>query len=162
MRVEHDYDVSPGKLLAVLTDEAFLAERSARYGGNGAPTVDRSAGTVVITVPRRLPVDAVPAPFRRFAGDGELVQTDIWSQSGDGFSGTWTTDAGSTPLRLEGTHEISPTGGGCRYAVTAEVQVKVPFIGGQVENLVRQQLAELIGKEQQFAATWIESPPSHP
>jgi len=156
MRVEHDYDVAPGALLAVLTDAAYLAARSARYGGNGDPEVVRSAAEVVVTVARQLPVDAVPAPFRRFAGTGELVQTDTWSElSGDPVRGTWTIDPGDSPLRLAGTHEIAATGTGCRYTVTAEVKVRIRFIGGQVESLVRRQLEELVAKEQEFAETWL-------
>ncbi|MDP9240285.1 MAG: DUF2505 domain-containing protein [Actinomycetota bacterium] len=156
MRVEHDYDVAPDALLAVLTDEAFLAARSSRYGGNGEPSVDKSADEIVVTVPRQLPLDAVPAPFRRFAGNGELVQTDTWSElSGDPVRGTWTIDPGDSPLELAGTHEIAATGTGCRYTVTADVKVRIRFIGGQVESLVSQQLVELVAKEQEFAETWI-------
>lgn len=160
MRVEHEYDAAPRALLGVLTDEGFLTARSARFGGNGAPTVKRSAGTVVVTVPRLLPVDAVPGPFRRFAGTGELVQTDTWAQmTDDQVSGTWTIDAGDSPLHLSGTHDITATATGCRYAVTAEVEVRIRFIGGQAEGVIRQQLGQLIGAEQEFAESWLSQHP---
>ncbi len=156
MRVEHRYDVAPRRLFDVLTDEAFLAARSARFGGRGSPSVSRSAGLVVVTTARQLPVDAVPGPFRRFVGSGRVVQTDRWSQIGDDrVAGGWTTDAGDTPLDLHGTHEIAALDDGCSYVVTASEKVNVRFIGGQAEGLVRQHLAELIRHEQAFAADWL-------
>ncbi len=159
MRVEHEYDVSPPALLDVLTDGGFLAARSARFGGKGDPSVDRVAGRIVVTVPRHLPVEAIPGPFRRFAGNGELIQTDVWSRIGDDrISGTWTTDTGDSPLRLAGTYEITATDGGCRYVVTAEVEVKIRFVGGQAEAIVGEQLATLVRKEQEFAQAWLSGP----
>lgn len=156
MRVEHSYDVAPKALLDVLTDEAFLTARSARFGGSGSPTVKRSGDAVVVMVPRKLPVDAVPGPFRSMVGSGDLVQTDTWSEvADDRVTGTWTTDVGDTPLELNGTHEITATNDGCRYVVTAKVKVKVRFIGGQAESLVRQRLSELVGRELKFAEQWL-------
>ncbi len=157
MRVEHDYDVAPRALLEVLTDEAFLAERAARFGGTGGSTVARSADAIVVTLPRRLPLDAIPSALRGFAGSGRLTQTDTWSDiTDDRATGDWTADVGSSPLRLKGTHEITAMGSGCRYTVTAEVKVKIPLLGGSAEKLVRERLAELIEKEQDFAEAWLE------
>ncbi len=59
-------------------------------------------------------------------------------------------------MTLRGTHEITATEGGCRYVVTADVKVKIPFGGGAVENLVRERLAELVHNEQAFVSTWLE------
>jgi hypothetical protein len=156
MQVEHAYDVAPRALLDVLTDDRFLQERGRRYGGRGEPSVQRSGDSIVVTVPRQLPVESVPGPLRRFVGSGALVQTDTWSDITDTrVSGTWTTDVGKAPLMLRGTHEIAATDTGCRYVVTAEVKVKIPFGGGAAERLVRDRLTELISSEQEFAATWL-------
>jgi hypothetical protein len=156
MQVEHTYDVPPRALFDVLTDEEFLRERGRRFGGRGEPSVTRSNGSIVVTVPRQLPVEAVPGPLRRFVGNGALVETDTWSQIGDErISGTWTTDVGRAPLELRGTHEIVATDTGCRYVVTADVKVKIPFGGGAAEKLVRERLTELVRNEQAFAASWL-------
>jgi hypothetical protein len=157
MRAEHAYDVPPRALLDLLTDEQFLRERGARFGGRGEPQVDRPDGTIVVRVPRQLPVDAVPGPLRRFVGSGTLVQTDTWSQiADDRVEGTWTADVGRSPMTLRGTHEITATESGCRYVVTAEVKVKIPLGGGAVEKLVRERLAELVRNEQEFVSTWLQ------
>jgi len=157
MRAEHAYDVPPRSLLDLLTDEQFLRERGTRYGGRGEAHVDRPDGTIVVRVPRQLPVDAVPGPLRQFVGSGTLVQTDTWSQiADDRIVGTWTADVGRSPMTLRGTHEITATEGGCRYVVSADVKVKIPFVGGAVENLVGDRLAELVRNEQAFVSTWLE------
>ena len=156
MRVEHAYVVAPQALFGVLTDEAFLSARGSRFGGSAEPTVHRTGATVVVTVPRQLPVDAVPGPFRGMVGNGALLQTDTWSAGTDGrIAGTWTADVGGAPLELHGSHEITATTDGCRYVVTAQVKVRVRFIGGQAEKMVRQRLADLVSAEQEFAAEWL-------
>ncbi len=159
MRVERDYQVPPAKLFAVLTDEVFLAARSARFGGSAPPTVRRNADTVVVTIPRQLPVESVPAAFRGFVGSGAVVQTETWFPAGDGSArGDWTSDAGNSPLELSGSQEVTATAGGCRYVVTAQVKVRIPFVGGRAEAMVRSQLEDLVGKEQDFAAEWLARP----
>lgn len=160
MRAEREYDVSPSALFAVLTDETFLAERNARYGGNGAPTVRRAGDDTVVTIPRQLPVDSVPAAFRRFVGSGAVVQTETWSPGADGgVGGSWTTEVGDSPLELSGTQEVTTTAGGCRHVLTAKVKVSIPFVGGKAEAMVSEQLADLVGKEQEFAAEWLARRP---
>ncbi len=160
MRAERDYDVPPRELLAVLTDERFLAERSARYGGSGTPTVRGSGDVIVVTIPRQLPVDAVPSAFRRFVGSGALVQTETWSRlTDDRAGGAWTTEVGDSPLELSGTQEITATADGCRYLISADVKVNIPFVGGKAEAMVSSRLQELIGKEQDFAADWLARRP---
>lgn len=156
MRVEHDYDVSPRALLDVLTDEAFLTARSARFGGSETPSVTGAGDHLVVRVPRQLPVEAVPGPFRGMIGDGKLTQIDTWSEVTDNrVAGAWSTEVGDAPIELNGAHEITATAGGCRYVVTAKVKVRVRFIGGQAEGLVRQRLRDLVAQEQEFAAAWL-------
>jgi hypothetical protein len=155
MRVEREYDVAPQVLLDVLTDEAFLAHRGARFGGSEPAKLDRSADRVVIVVVRQLPVEAVPSPFRRFVGTGRLEQTDTWDITAPPVTGTWTADVGSSPVSLHGTHEITATTDGCRYVVTAEVKVRLPIGGRMAESLVSQRLTELVRAEQEFAADWL-------
>ncbi len=158
MQVEHAYDVPPRALLDVLTDLDFLRARGRRFGGNGEPAVDRSDDRIVVTVPRRLPVENIPGPLRRFAGDGALVQIDTWTRlSGEHLTGSWDTEVGSAPLELRGAHAIAATAGGCVYTVTADVKVRIPIGGGAATKLVRERLAELTGKELAFTAEWLRA-----
>jgi len=153
--VSHDYAVSPAELLEVLTDQAFLDARGAKFGANSPSTVQRGGEAIVVVTPRQLPLDQVPAAFRGFVGSGELVQTDTWAVGAGDPTGTWTTDVGGAPVKVDGTHRITATETGCRYDVDATIKATIPFIGGAIESQVGGYLKSLIGNEQDFAAEWI-------
>lgn len=158
MPIEREYDVTPAALFAVLIDPEFLHARGARFGGGGNATVDGSGDAVVVTTPRQISLDSVPAAFRGFAGTGRLLQIDTWRVHGeDRITAGWTADAGGAPLALTGTHDITATPSGCRYAVTTDVQLTgiARFAGGGVSGMVSDHLEELVRREQQFAAEWL-------
>jgi hypothetical protein len=158
MRVEHRYSVTPGVLLGVLTDPAFLTARNERYGGAGAPTVAHRDGQVVITVPRQLPLEHVPSAFHRFIGDGRFVEVDAWTAVTDErASGSWTVDTHRAPISLRGTHHVSATETGCLHVVEGEVRVSLPVVGGKLAREVDAHLTELVGHEMAFTAEWLES-----
>jgi hypothetical protein len=156
VQVEHRYAAGPGDLFAVLTDPAFLAARSERYGGVGRPTVSRSGSVVEVRAVRQLPLEKVPSPFRRFVGDGRVEQVDTWATSDAArVTGTWTLDTGRAPITLRGSHDIGADGDGCRYVVTAEVRVSVPVVAGRLSQQVERYLSQLIAAEQAFLADWL-------
>ncbi|MGH8869996.1 MAG: DUF2505 domain-containing protein [Actinomycetes bacterium] len=162
MQVEHAYEVEPRALFGVLTDPTFLAARGARFGGTTPPTVHEDGGNTVVRTPRALPLDVVPGPLRRFAGDGTLVQVDEWAAvTGADVHGVWTADVGSVPMDLEGTHEITPHEGGCRYVVTARVKVNVPVVGRAAQKTVDEHLGTLVRTELEFLAEWLRSGAAH-
>jgi hypothetical protein len=155
VQVGHDYGVGPQELFAALLDPAFLRARSERYGGVGEPTVSRSGNAVQVQTTRQLPLEHVPAPFRRFVGDGRLVQLDSWSEpSADGVEGHWSIDPGRAPVHLHGSHVISAVGGGARYVVNTDVRVTLP-LAGRLTRQVESYLEQLIGSEQRFLAEWV-------
>jgi hypothetical protein len=157
VQVTHEYAVAPNALLDVLSDPAFLAARGEKFGATGDSVVTRDGAAVTITTPRQLPLDQVPAAFRGFVGSGTIVQTDELSATGDGVSGTFAIDAGAAPVKIWGTHEITPASDGSSYTISATIKASVPFIGGAIESQVAGYLNKLIVEEQAFAADWIAS-----
>jgi hypothetical protein len=155
--VSRDYAVAPAELLEVLTDQAFLDARGAKFGANAPSTVQRDGVAIVVVTPRQLPLDQVPAAFRSFVGSGELVQTDTWAIGSGDPTGTWTTDVGGAPVKVWGTHGITATSTGCEYAVGTTIKATIPFIGGAIESQVGGYLKTLVREEQDFAADWIAS-----
>ena len=157
MLVSREYPVTPAELLDVLTDPAFLEARGKKFGGNAPSTVQHNGDEIVVVTPRQLPLDQVPAAFKSFVGSGELVQTDTWDEGATEPNGSWTTDVGGAPVKVFGTHSIKATATGCEYAVETTIKASIPFISGAIESNVGGYLKSLIGKEQQFAADWIDS-----
>jgi hypothetical protein len=155
VRVELDYTVPPGELVDVLTDPEFLAARNAHFRGRGDPTVERSGTSIVVTVPRQVPLEHVPRPFLRLVGGGAVVETATWVVDGSAARATWSVNPGPAPIDLGGSHEIGPTAAGCRHVVTAEIWVRVPIGRRQLTHLVATHLADLVRAEQSYAARWL-------
>jgi hypothetical protein len=64
------------------------------------------------------------------------------------------------PVSLTGTAVLAPTdGGGSRLQFTASVEVRIPLVGGKVENFIGSQLVELLIAEQRFTTAWIKDNP---
>ena len=45
--------------------------------------------------------------------------------------------------------------GGSRLEFNATVEVRIPLVGGKVENFIGSQLVELLIAEQRFTTAWI-------
>ena len=138
-----------------MLDPAFLAARSARYGGVGAPTVTRAPAEVEVRTVRQLPLERVPAAFRRFVGDGRVEQIDSWPPvDGDRVLGSWRLETGRAPIELNGRHSVTGEGQRCTYVVTADIKVTVPVVAGRLSRQVETYLAQLVAAEQGFLAEW--------
>jgi hypothetical protein len=158
VQIEHEYGVPPREIFAVLTDAEFLRARGERFGSPAPATVERAATGAIVSTPRQIPLEEVPSAFRRYVGDGSLRQTDTFNHvSDERVAGTWVTDAGSVPVTMRGTHEITASGTGSRYVVTAEVKVGVPLVGGMLSGEVSKFLGQLVRKEQEFLAEWLSA-----
>ena len=59
------------------------------------------------------------------------------------------------PAGLRGTAVLAPAGPGSRLAFTATVEVRVPLVGGKIENFIGHQLVDLLIAEQRFTTVWI-------
>lgn len=154
----YNYTVSPSALLESLVDLDYLAARSERFGGVGAPTTEETGDNVVITAVRQLPMEKIPTAIKGLVGDGQITQVDTWSTLPDTegtLHGSWRADLGSAPAVIGGDYSIEPTTEGSSYSCTVSVKVKVPFVGGKIEQQVRGYLDHLIAKEQAFLDDWL-------
>jgi hypothetical protein len=61
------------------------------------------------------------------------------------------------PASLSGTATLSQTGAGSLLDFAATVEVRIPLVGGKVENFIGSQLVELITAEQRFTTEWISA-----
>ena len=157
MAVEHRYQMPPEQLLDCLLDSDFLVARQQRFGGVGAPTVERTQLRAVVTSVRQLPLDQVPRAAHPFVGDGRVTQVDAWSlpaMAADTFMGNWRADLGTAPATVGGRQQIDRTADGAQLSVGIDVVVNVPLIGSKLASQVSTYLEELIEQEQTFLAEW--------
>lgn len=154
--VEHEYAVPPGQFVELLADADFLAAKQQRFGGAGKAVVERADGRLTLRVPRQIPLDAVPAPARPLLpSGGRITHVESWQTAGEPLRCAWHAEVGPGPAKIGGTASLASTASGCRYAVEGRADVRVPILGGRLEDMVTDYLSQLLGTEMSFAADWL-------
>ena len=154
----YEYSLPPTELLDALSNEKYLLARNERFAGVGDPSSETDGEQIVITSMRQLPMDKIPGMVKGMVGDGRITQVDTWNRTPDVegvVTGSWRADLGTAPATIGGEYRIAPTSSGSSYSCSVDVSVKVPFIGGKIEEQVRAYLDRLVTKEQEFLADWV-------
>jgi hypothetical protein len=133
-------------------DESKL--ESMRIGGESGN--DGTIDVVTMQIMHRHNLPGVVTQVHR--GDLCVRREETWSPLIDGT--TTASIRGSilgSPVSVVGTAVISPLApsGGAKLDVQITVQVRIPLIGGKLENLIGAQLATLVAEEQRFTTMWL-------
>lgn len=153
--VERHLPSGAAEVFGACTDSDYLREKMAAFGGEGVATVVASGEATVVRLPRRLPTESVPGPFRRVVGDGRVVQVEHWIHDGGGYWADWHTEGQKLPGELKGSMSLRDEGLGCAYTVTGSISVKMAFVGGTAERLISDALGKLLDKELEFLEAWL-------
>jgi hypothetical protein len=140
------------RLAASGVDDAKL--ESLRIGGESGNDGTIDVATVQVIDSHRLP--ALITQIHR--GDLCIKREETWSPVSGGVA--MATVAGSivdAPANVSGSAELSPTAksGGSRLECRITVHVRIPLIGGKLENFIGTRLADLVVAEQRFTTEWI-------
>ena len=142
-------------------DEQYWLERLADSGADDysldSMTVNGEGIDVVTT--QTLRADRLPGVVTQFhRGDLSFVREEAWTPISDGQA-TATVKGAITgaPATLSGTALLAPakSGAGSRLEFNASVEVKVPLVGGKIENFIGSALVDLLIAEQRFTTVWI-------
>lgn len=143
-------------------DRQYWLDRLADSGADEATldsmTVTDDGGIDVVTT-QTLWASRLPGLVSQFHhGDLHFVREEIWSPVRDGQStGTVKGTIPGAPASLTGTAVLTPAGSGSRLEFTATVEVRIPLVGGKVENFIGNQLVELLSAEQRFTTEWLRA-----
>ena len=158
-----EYDGGVEQVHRAFGDENYWLARLADSGADTATldsmTVnDHGIDVVTTQVLRR---DRLPGVVTQFhPGDLSIVREEAWSAVDDGrATATVTGSIPGAPVSLSGTAVLAPAGSGSRLQFTATVEVRIPLVGGKVENFIGSQLVELLIAEQRFTTAWLEENP---
>ncbi|HWT50253.1 MAG TPA: DUF2505 domain-containing protein [Mycobacterium sp.] len=151
-RAFHEEEYWRARLADLPVDEVKL--ESMRVGGDCGN--DGTIEVVTLQVVHSHNLAALITQLHR--GDLCVRRQETWGPVTDGAAAA--SIAGSivdTPVIVSGPGELSPIAesGRARLAFRITVQVRVPLIGGKVENLIGTHLAELVAREQRFTSEWI-------
>ena len=159
-----EYEGSVEKVHRAFGDRAYWQQRLAESGADKATldsmTVDADGGIDVVTT-QVLRRDRLPGVVTQFhPGDLAVVREEAWSPIGDGRATATVTGAiTGAPVSLTGTAVLAPAGSGSRLQFTATVEVRIPLVGGKIENFIGSQLVELLIAEQRFTTAWLKENP---
>ncbi|MFZ0907406.1 MAG: DUF2505 domain-containing protein [Mycobacterium sp.] len=161
-----DYAVTVEEVLQAFSEEEYWLARLADSGADdtaldsiqiGGPSGDDGSIDVITT--QVLRSDRLPGIVTQFhRGDLRIRREERWEPVTNGSaSATITGSILDSPASLTGTAVLEPVAesGGARMKLRATVEVRIPLVGGKLENFIGNQLVELLIAEQRFTTTWI-------
>lgn len=157
-----DYDGSVEEVHRAFTHEDYWRARLAESGVDVATLESMRVGdddTVEVVTLQVIRSHKLPGMVTQLHnGDLCIRREETWGPVSEGTAqGSVSGSIVEAPVNLTGEAALSPiTGtGGSRLVFRATVQVRVPIIGGKLENIIGAQLAELVAAEQRFTTKWI-------
>jgi hypothetical protein len=157
-----DYDGSVDEVHRAFTDADYWRARLAESGVDVGTLESMQVGdedTVEVVTLQVIRSDKLPGMVTQLhAGDLCIRREEKWGPVSDGAAtGSVVGSIVDAPVSLAGTAVLEPIEetGGTRLTFRATVQVRVPIIGGKLENIIGARLAELIAAEQRFTTEWI-------
>jgi uncharacterized protein YndB with AHSA1/START domain len=157
MKLRHEitYDAPLADVFAMLSDPEFR-KRSAKVSMNvisADVSIDRTGDGMTVHIDQVQPTEGVPKFAKRFAGETtRSVQTEKWSSTS---GATITIETPGKPTSIAGTLALSESGGRTTETLDVEVKVKVPLIGGKLESLMADLVAEGMDKEHAAGVAWL-------
>ena len=161
-----DYGVTVEEVLRAFSDEEYWLARLADSGADDT-TLDSmqlggpsgTDGSIDVITTQVLRSDRLPGVINQFhRGDLRIRREEKWEPVTNGSAtATITGSILDAPASLTGTAVLEPVAetGGARMKLRATVEVRIPLVGGKLENFIGNQLVELLIAEQRFTATWI-------
>jgi hypothetical protein len=155
-----DYAESVEAVLRAFSEEQYWLARLDDSGADDSSldSMELGDGVIDVVTTQVLRADRMPAVVTQFhRGDLHIRREERWDPIADGAATA--TVSGSivdSPASLTGTAVLEPLdGGGARLKLRATVEVKIPLVGGKLENFIGGQLVELLMREQRFTTRWI-------
>jgi Protein of unknown function (DUF2505) len=161
-----DYGVTVEEVLRAFSDEGYWLARLADSGADDT-TLDSmqlggpsgTDGSIDVITTQVLRSDRLPGLITQFhRGDLRIRREEKWEPVTNGSApATITGSILDAPASLSGTAVLEPVAetGGARMKLRATVEVRIPLVGGKLENFIGNQLVELLIAEQRFTTTWI-------
>lgn len=156
-----EYEGSVEQVHRAFSDEQYWLERLADSGADDysldSMTVNGDGIDVITT--QTLRADRLPGVVTQFhRGDLSFVREETWTPIRDGqATATVKGSIRGAPATLAGTASLIPATSkdGSRLEFQVTVEVRVPLVGGKIENFIGGRLVDLLIAEQRFTTVWI-------
>lgn len=148
------YDAPPDEVFAMLSDPAFREKVCAAQQVVSADVrLTPSGSGFTLEMDQVQNTAGLPAIAKKIAGDTtEVTLKESWSSPS---RGSLEIIAPGKPTSASGTITLAPDGGGTVETVDLDVKVKVPLIGGKLENLMADNIKTGMDVEHTVGAAWL-------
>jgi Protein of unknown function (DUF2505) len=149
------------KVFATMTDKEYLRARLREIGGPGSELLEHEAspdGARYRLKQGLSEKDLPPIVGKVMQGDLSIQRTESLRRTAPGaYAGDVEVAIAGVPASASGTMRLADSGTGSEFEVHATVEVRVPLIGGMIEEIIAGQVRRLLEAETGFTVRWLES-----
>jgi hypothetical protein len=149
------------KVFAAMTDEEYLRARLRELGGPGSELLEHEAGPDKARYRLRQGLsenDMPPIVGKVMSGDLAIERNETLQRDEPGnYSGDVDVKISGAPASATGTMRLADAPDGSLFEVRADVTVRVPLVGGKIEEIVAGQVRRLLEAETAFTISWLGS-----
>ena len=152
------FDVPPSVAHAAMTDPDLWSKRVDDSGGRADIDFKRTPdGGFTVTVVENVGAQVLPGVVRKVVRGGmKITRTDLWGPlEGDHAEGTLTGSTTGLPAKITGTLSLQPDGNGAKLIIVGESTVKIPLVGGKIEDLINKMIKDMIDQETGETLEWV-------
>jgi hypothetical protein len=152
------YPTEVGRTFAVLADPTYLRARLAAVGGPDSELLEhtRDGDDVHYRLRFALPNHVLPPLVQPLVGGQLLIErTESLRPFGDGYLGDVSVAVPGAPVSAEGDMTLRPAAEGTEFVVHSDVTVRVPLIGGRIEESIADNIRKLLVLEGDFTREWL-------
>ena len=153
-RKELAYEADPDEVFAMLSDPAFREKVAhAQEVASVDVQLTTSGGGFSLVNDQMQNTKDLPSIAKKITGDTtRAVVTEEWSSP---TSGSISITAPGKPSKAEGTITLEPDTTGTTEIVELEVKVKMPLIGGKLEQLMADTIESGYDVEHEVGRAWL-------
>lgn len=153
-RTEQSYLAAPDVVVAMLSDRSFREKVcAAQHVVSCDVRIDLVGAGFTSVVETEQNTAGLPSIAKKFAGaTTRAIIIETWK---DGSGGTVEIKAPGKPTDVSGTVRLVEAGEGSTEVVELSIKVKVPLIGGKLEQLLAHSIQAGYDIEQRVGAAWL-------
>jgi Protein of unknown function (DUF2505) len=149
------------KVFAAMTDEEYLRARLRELGGPRSELLEHEASPEGARYRLKQGLsesDLPPIVGKVMNGDLSIERTETLRRAEPGsYAGDVDVKIANAPASATGTMKLADDGDGSLFEVRADVTVRVPLVGGKIEEIVAEQVRRLLEAETAFTVHWLGS-----
>jgi hypothetical protein len=146
-------------VFAAMVDADCLRARLDKLGGRNAALLEHTADaeSARFRVQHGLDASEIPAAVRSFLpADFIVKRLETWRRTTEGrYAGMAEVQVPGTPAAATGQMGLRDISTGSELRVRTDVTVRVPLVGGRIEETIGEQILKLLAAETAFTLDWL-------